>query len=111
MEESIQQQFDVEKTHKLLSELAALITEPQGVTNYEFTESGLLKAIQQFLTVPPSQSYKDICSEEEVKSEKVTKHSKESISNKDSKCLIMRLKVFAHVMCHELQDKLIGSVQ
>lgn len=45
MDESIQQQFDAEKTQKLMQELATLITSSHGITNYEFTESGLLKAL------------------------------------------------------------------
>jgi len=87
-----------------MQDVALLITSPLGITNYEFTESGLLRALQQFLTVPPSQSYKEVCFEEEVKqSDKTMKtQSSDQITKKDSKCLIMRLKVFAHVMCHEI---------
>lgn len=88
-----------------MSQLAKLITSKQGITNYEFTESGLLKALQQFLTVPASQSYKEICSEEEFKQDKLINtfnDHKDAITKKDSKCLILRLKVFAHVMCHSV---------
>lgn len=67
MEESIQDQFDVEKTNSLMCQLATLITQKHGITNYEFTESGLLRAVQQFLTVPPSQSLREISAEEEQK--------------------------------------------
>lgn len=95
-------QFNLEKTLKLLQELATLLTSPQGITNYEFTDSGLLRALQQFLTVPPSQSFKEIQTDEEVKQSAVKPQGrKQSISKKDSKCLILRLKVFAHVMCHQ----------
>lgn len=95
-----------------MQEVATLITSPQGITNYEFTESGLLRALQQFLTVPPSQSYKSVCFEEEVKqSDKSVKaQTIEQITNKDSKCLIMRLKVFAHVMCHEVAPGQAGKL-
>ena len=37
-----------------MQDFAAIITNPLGISNFEFTESGLLKALQQFLTVTPS---------------------------------------------------------
>lgn len=90
-----------------MTELASLITSAHGITNYEFTESGLLKALQQFLTVPPSQSYKNIYAEEEVKTGDVPlKLTRSQLTKKDSECLILRLKVFAHVMCHQIGSKM-----
>lgn len=91
-----------------MKDFAAIITNPLGISNFEFTESGLLKALQQFLTVTPSQSLNDleIESMEEAKQNK-SQHktkpiAKRAISKKDAKCLILRLKIFAHVMCHEI---------
>jgi hypothetical protein len=49
----------------------------------------------------------EIYSEEEVKINeksqmKSAKQLKKNLTKKDAKCLILRLKVFAHVMCHEV---------
>lgn len=36
--------------------------------------------------------------------------AKDQVTKKDSKCLILRLKVFAHVMCHANQDKVLPFI-
>ena len=43
---------------------------------------------------------------EEIAISTAQKQATPEISQKDAKCLILRLKVFAHVLCHEKANKL-----
>ena len=43
---------------------------------------------------------------EELAISTAQKQAEQQISQKDAKCLILRLKVFAHILCHEKAQKL-----
>ena len=110
--------FDCEITQNLMNGFTDMMTGPQGITSFEFQQSGLLKALEIFLTKSPSQAYYELQVQKQQEKDEEMKHSEEiamstaqkqasqEISQKDAKCLILRLKVFAHVLCHEKANKL-----
>lgn len=110
--------FDCEITQNLMNGFTDIMTGPQGITSFEFQQSGLLKALEIFLTKSPSQANYELQVQKQQEKDEEMKHSEEivissaqkqagqEISQKDAKCLILRLKVFAHVLCHEKSNKL-----
>ena len=49
-------QFDCEITQNLMTEFTDIITGSMGITSFEFQTSGLLQALEVFLTKSPSQA-------------------------------------------------------
>ena len=56
LDEAINKDFNPNKTKNLMEELAAQFTDGIGMTTFEFQNSGLLQAIEIFLTKSASQA-------------------------------------------------------
>ena len=81
--------------------------------NYEFKESGLLKALDLFLTSSPKQVQlfleKEKVGEEVKRSEEMMMsqmaRNSQNISKKEARAFMQRLKVFTHCMLNSQNDK------
>ena len=84
--------------------LASVLTSPLGLTNFEFENSGLLKAITVFITMSPydARLHADDSNEET----KQNPNEKHEITKQEAISLIMRLKLFAQEMCTKINNKL-----
>ena len=57
LDEACSSVFDCEVTQNLMNHFTDFLTGEQGITSFEFQQSGLLKALEVFLTLSPSQAY------------------------------------------------------
>ena len=101
-----------------MTEFTDIITGPMGITSFEFQTSGLLQALEIFLTKSPSQAdfeqklklqqgkQEEMKHSQELELSQVQKKAFQEITQEDAKCLILRLKVFAHSLCHVKAKKL-----
>jgi hypothetical protein len=85
-------------------QLAAVLTSPLGLTNFEFENSGLLKAITVFLTMSPYDAR--LISEDKNEETKQGINEKHDITKQEAISLIMRLRLFAQAMCTRVGNKL-----
>lgn len=56
LDEAASSTFDCAKTQQLMSQLTQLLVGNHGITTFEFSQSGLLLALEIFLTKSPSQA-------------------------------------------------------
>ena len=56
IESACNQNFSIDQVKEIYNRLIALLTAPEGITNFEFQKSGLLNAIVILLTKSPSQA-------------------------------------------------------
>lgn len=54
LDEACSSNFDCERAQSLISKLSEYLTDKQGITSFEFKQSGILHALEVFLTKPPS---------------------------------------------------------
>ena len=71
-------------------QLAAVLTSPLGLTNFEFENSGLLKAITVFLTMSPFDAR--LISEDKNEETKQGINEKHDITKQEAISLIMRFR-------------------
>ena len=106
--------FERETCKLVLEQLAKALTQKSqggknGLMNYEFRESGLLEAIELFLSRSPKQVQLHKERTKNSNSGEEMKHSEElmmsqmiksvkSVGKKEARAFIQRLKIFAHVM-------------
>lgn len=103
--------FDCSKTQALMDNLTGLFTSKHGMTSFEFVQSGILQALEIFLTKAPSlalierEALRNKDKNEEMKhSEELIlsaaqKQAKQQISQKEARCLIFRIKIAANLLC------------
>ena len=94
-----------------MERLTTILTSQNNFTTFEFAQSGVLRALEIFLTKSPSMALiereqirnKDKTEEmkhsEELILSAAQKQAKQSISQKEARCLIFRIKVAANVLC------------
>lgn len=103
-----------------MGQLVENLTNQKHIMSYEFRESGLLDALDVFLTYSPSQAKvvierkKALAKGEELKSsEEMQINTMNSglggegkkISKKEARCFLQRLKVFTHLMLNKIGDQ------
>lgn len=54
LKESMQASFNEEQATSLIKRLAEILTSKYGIVTFEFQQSGLLKALEVYLTKSPS---------------------------------------------------------
>ena len=79
--------YNPELSTKLTGELSEVLTADLGITSFEFEHSGILKAIQIYLTSSASQAKTQSVNDEESKSAPSSE-----ISKREAKALILRLR-------------------
>ena len=94
-----------------MDQLTTILTSDYGVTTFEFVQSGILQALEIFLTKSPSlalierEALRNSTKNEEMKhSEELIlsaaqKQAKQQITQKEARCLIFRIKVAANLLC------------
>lgn len=100
-------------TQNVFTSLSALLTNSQGITSYEFTQSGLTKALDIFLTRSPSQaismlsqdSQNEECKNASNKNEDIDMSNSE-MTKSEARTLVLRLRTFTLLMCTQVGGKL-----
>ncbi len=81
-----------------------MLTSSLGLTNFEFENSGLLKAITVYLTMSPFDAR--LISEDKNEESKQGVIEKHEITKQEAISVIMRLRLFAQAMCNKMDNKL-----
>ena len=102
---------------RLLTRVCDLLTlDEHAITSYEFKHSKLLQALELLLTKTPSQAKvilqkkqaeekgEEMKNSEEVEIMEAIKQSKK-VSKRESRCLMYRLKLLAHIMLIKKQGQ------
>lgn len=109
--------FECSKTQILMEKLVEYLTASQGMTSFEFYQSGILQALEIFFTKSPSLALierealrnrgrgEEMKHSEELIYQAAQKQAKQQISQKEARCLILRIKVAAHCLCLERVGK------
>lgn len=111
--------FNLESNLKLMKTLASHLTKPQTLLSYELKESGLLDALKVYLTMTPRQAEMYVERQrlaeaageneeqkrsDEIKMSQIVKNA-QTVSKKEAKNFILRLKVFFQVIIGKVNGK------
>ena len=100
-----------------MNQLTEFLLAAQGITSFEFSQSGILQALEIFFTKAPSQALierelilnagktEELKHSEELILSTAQKQARKQISQKEARCLILRIKVAAHSLCLEQSGK------
>lgn len=100
--EACSKSFNFKDTQKLMSDLKSVLTSDQGLTSFEFEDSGLLHSLQIYLTKSASQAEELIGN----KYEESKLNEKTEINKNEAQSYLLRLKVFVDTMCTKSNNKL-----
>jgi len=77
LDEACSAVFDCEITQNLMNQFTDFMAGQQGITSFEFQQSGLLRALEIFLTKSPSQAFFELQVQKQQEKHEEMKHSEE----------------------------------